>query len=95
MELNFFKFPEEHNSLESLARDIARSKNSSGIIFNAANEIGVEAFLENKIQFTQIKEVISRTFDTSCLSNVSSIEEIFEIDKVARNAAHKVIKSLN
>ena len=95
LELNFFKFPEEHNSLESLARDIARSKNSSGIIFNAANEIGVEAFLENKIQFTQIKEVISRTFDTSCLSNVSSIEEIFEIDKVARNAAHKVIKSLN
>ena len=55
----------------------------------------MEAFLENKIQFTQIKEVISRTFDTSCLSNVSSIEEIFEIDKVARNAAHKVIKSLN
>ncbi len=95
LELNFFKFPEEHNFLESLARDIARSKNSSGIIFNAANEIGVEAFLENKIQFTQIKEVISRTFDTSCLSNVSSIEEIFEIDKVARNAAHKVIKSLN
>lgn len=95
LELNFFKFPEEHNFLESLARDIARSKNSSGIIFNAANEIGVEAFLENKIRFTQIKEVISRTFDTSCLSNVSSIEEIFEIDKVARNAAHKVIKSLN
>ena len=95
LELNFFKFPEEHNSLESLARDIARSKNSSGIIFNAANEIGVEAFLENKIKFTQIKEVISRTFDTSCLSNVSSIEEIFEIDNVARNAAHKVIKSLN
>lgn len=95
LELNFFKFPEEHNSLESLARDIARSKNSSGIIFNAANEIGVEAFLENKIQFTQIKEVISRTFDISCMSNVSSIEEIFEIDKVARNAANKVIKSLN
>ena len=55
----------------------------------------VGVFLENKIQFTQIKEVISRTFDTSCLSNVSSIEEIFEIDKSLHNVFHKVIKSLN
>ena len=67
---------------------------SKGIYFNAANEIAVENFLKKRITFRQIYEVILRTFDTKEMSKFNSIEDIFEIDREARNISNMVIKSL-
>ena len=77
-----------------MAREAVREDNSKGIYFNAANEVAVESFLKNRISFRQIYDVISRTFDAKEMSKFSSIEDIFEIDKEARNISNMVIKSL-
>ena len=67
---------------------------SSGLVFNAANEIAVESFLSKHISFCDIYEVIYRTFDSISLSKPSDIETLNELNKEARMEAHKVIKSL-
>ena len=63
-------------------------------MLNAANEIGVEAFLNERISFTGIAEVCQRTmqvlFDPK---TPASVEEILSVDAAARReAAYQVSK---
>ncbi len=94
LKLNFESFPNDRAEIVNLAREAVREDSSKGIYFNAANEIAVENFLKKRITFRQIYEVILRTFDTKEMSKFNSIEDIFEIDKEARNISNMVIKSL-
>ena len=94
LKLNFESFPNDRVEIVQLAREAVREDSSKGIYFNAANEVAVENFLKKRITFRQIYEVILRTFDTKEMSNFSSIEDIFEIDREARNISNMVIKSI-
>ncbi len=94
LKLNFESFPNDRIQIVQLAREAVREESSKGIFFNAANEVAVENFLKNRISFTQIYEVILRTFDVKEMSKFNSIEDIFEIDEEARNISNMVIKSI-
>ena len=78
-----------------MAREVCNKKGNLGVIFNASNEIAVDAFINKNIGFIDIYEVIRRTFDCFSCSKVSTLDEIFEYDKEARIQAEKVIKSLH
>ena len=93
LNLSFQDFPEDRAHVVNIAREICNSGGSSGAVFNAANEIAVASFLEDKIKFSQIYDVIYRTFDLMPLSNNLSIEAIYEIDNQSRREAEKVVKS--
>tara|TARA_B110000503_G_scaffold139099_1_gene226719 strand:+ start:1568 stop:2722 length:1155 start_codon:yes stop_codon:yes gene_type:complete len=93
LNLSFHDFPEDRAHVVNIAREICNSGGSSGTVFNAANEIAVASFLEDKIKFSQIYDVIYRTFDLMPLSNNLSIEAIYEIDNQSRREAEKVVKS--
>ena len=94
LNLSFQDFPEDRAHVVNIAREICNSGGSSGTVFNAANEIAVASFLQDKIKFSQIYDVIYRTFDSMPLSNNLSIEAIYEIDNQSRREAEKVVKSL-
>ena len=64
------------------------------MVFNAANEIAVEFFLKKQLKFSQIYDVIYRTFDLIPLSNPKDIETLNELNDEARIQAKKVIKSI-
>ena len=78
-----------------MAREVCNKRGNLGAIYNASNEIAVDAFITQKIDFVDIYNVIQRTFDHFACSNVSTLEDIFEYDKQARIQAEKVIKSLH
>jgi len=61
------------------------------IVFNAANEVAVEAFLKDQISFTQIFTVIEKTIKTTKLERADSLEKICWIDQDARERAKKSI----
>lgn len=61
------------------------------IVFNAANEVAVENFLNEKITFTQIFDVLERTISETKLENPDSLEKILEIDKNARALAQRFL----
>ena len=94
LNLSFQDFPEDRAHVVNIAREICNSGGSSGTVFNAANEIAVASFLQDKIKFSQIYDVIYRTFDSMPLSNNLSIEAIYEIDNQSRREAEKVVKSI-
>ena len=95
LSLTFQKIPEDRAQIFNIARYICNNGGSSGIIFNAANEIAVQSFLKEQITFDKIYEVIYRTFDTVPLSKNIDLETIYEIDNQTRIEAKKVVKSIS
>ncbi len=70
-----------------LAYDALEVGGSAGCVLNAANEVAVYAFLDGRIGFTAIPEVILRTLDKMELVAEPSLDGIVEIDQVARSVA--------
>ena len=94
LNLSFQEFPSDRSEIQDIAREVCNKGGFLGTIFNAANEVAVESFLNKKINFNQIYEVIYRTFDKNHMSNDLSIESINEADVQTRIKAEKVVKSL-
>ncbi len=94
LNLSFQEFPSDRSKIQDIAREVCNEGGFLGTIFNAANEVAVESFLNKKINFNQIYEVIYRTFDKNHMSNDLSIESINEADVQTRIKAEKVVKSL-
>jgi 1-deoxy-D-xylulose-5-phosphate reductoisomerase len=60
---------------------------------NAANEVAVNAFLEGRIRFTQIAEVIEHAMAKVQGSDEASLESILASDQRARDTAGQYIAS--
>ena len=95
LKLTFEEIPEDRSELVNIARDICNLGGSSATIFNAANEIAVQSFLDEQITFDKIYEVIYRTFDAIPMSKNIDINTIYETDNQTRIEAKKVVKSIS
>jgi 1-deoxy-D-xylulose-5-phosphate reductoisomerase len=62
-------------------------------ILNAANEVAVDAFLNESIAFNQIAELIEFCMDTIESQSIDSIDTVLDIDKKTRYLALKWIDS--
>ncbi|MBI5886318.1 MAG: 1-deoxy-D-xylulose-5-phosphate reductoisomerase [Deltaproteobacteria bacterium] len=67
---------------------------SAPAVLNAADEAAVEAFLNGRIIFTGIYEVIARVLDRHKAQKVVSIDDVLEADAWARQEAAQVIRGL-
>ena len=70
-----------------LARDALRAGGGAPLILNAANEIGVEAFLQRRIGFLDIVDTVERTLDALGTPAVATLDEVIALDEAARRAA--------
>lgn len=77
------------------AYDAVKAGGSMPAILNAGNEIAVAAFLDEQIRFTAIPDVISHCMNTVEPNRAESIEEVLMSDRLAREAAHRYIATLN
>jgi 1-deoxy-D-xylulose-5-phosphate reductoisomerase len=62
-------------------------------ILNAANEVAVDAFLNESIAFNQIAELIEFCLDTIESQSIDSIDTVLDIDKKTRYLALSWIDS--
>lgn len=60
-------------------------------VMNAANEIAVGAFLDRKLKFTEILNIVNRVMETHKILPGDALEEILESDAWARRAAKSLI----
>ena len=93
--LSFFKpdlikFPGLKLGWESLNDPLC-----SPIVLNAANEIAVDNFLDNKIKFTDIFNIICEVLNVYNPPKPCNIDDVIEIDKCARFKALDYIKRFN
>ncbi len=78
----------------NLARQAAAAGQAAIICLNAANEIAVQAFLDELICFTDIPLVISEALEQTSMGEVHTIEAVMEQDQRAREAAIAVQKQI-
>jgi 1-deoxy-D-xylulose-5-phosphate reductoisomerase len=74
-----------------LAFQTLEAGGNAAVIFNAANECAVEAFLQQRIGFLQIPSVVSDTLDACQAGKINTLDEVLEFDRVARETARKII----
>ncbi|MBO8159386.1 1-deoxy-D-xylulose-5-phosphate reductoisomerase [Thermosyntropha sp.] len=60
-------------------------------VLNAANEVVVEAFLNRKIKFISIPEIVEKVMEKHVIVKHPSLEEIFAADEWARREAERYI----
>ena len=85
-EPDFKKFP----CLE-LAYSSLKTKKSAPTVLNAANEVAVEAFLNEKISFLSIHKIVEKTLNKASISNINSIKDVVEVDTESRKIARELI----
>jgi 1-deoxy-D-xylulose-5-phosphate reductoisomerase len=62
-------------------------------VLNAANEVAVEAFLEEKILFTDISMVVSETMAEHRVIKGETIEEVISASEWARQRAKEIAEN--
>ena len=75
----------------ALARAALAEGGAKPAILNAANEIGVQSFLESRIGFLDIASLVGEVLADYAPGAPSSLDEVLEIDRKARRAATEAI----
>jgi len=78
-----------------LAYEAAEAGGTKPIALNAADEVAVAAFLEEKIGFTQIPVIISKVLVETQSRKIESIKEVLASDAEARQRARDHVERLS
>lgn len=88
--LHFQEMDMERFRCLHLAYEAGRMGGTMPTVLNAANEVAVAAFLEGKIQFLQIEELIERALSAHQLIANPSLSTIQEVDKETRQYVYSL-----
>ncbi|MCB1775307.1 MAG: 1-deoxy-D-xylulose-5-phosphate reductoisomerase [Gammaproteobacteria bacterium] len=72
-----------------LAFDALRGEETAPAVLNAANEVAVARFLDRRLRFTQIAEVVERTLQSYDHGLAESLDGLLETDRAARALAEQ------
>jgi 1-deoxy-D-xylulose-5-phosphate reductoisomerase len=75
-----------------LAYDAASAGGAKTIALNAADEVAVAAFLEEKIGFEDIPRIVEETMVATPAGHLESIQEVLNLDTEARHLATEIVK---
>lgn len=89
-EPDYSRFPALQLAFEAL-----REGGVAPAVLNGANEIGVEAFLQQRISFPRIAEVVARCMAEVKAGDESNLGDILAADREARRVAGNVISGKN
>jgi len=92
--LNFRGVDREKFACLNLAYRALRSGGTAPAVLNAANEAAVEAFLEEKIRFSDIPLVIDQVLEMHSPEPLKHLDEVLKADLWGRREALKMIDQL-
>lgn len=75
-----------------LAYDALRLGGTAPAILNAANEVAVDAFLNEHIAFTQIAQIVEQTIEKLSVHSVDTMETVLKADQDARQIANELVQ---
>ena len=79
-----------------LAREVMARGGMAGAVFNAAKEIALDGFIDGRLRFPQMAEVVEDTLDqlnsdSSLIDANMTLDNVAQVDHLARQAAKAVI----
>jgi len=89
--LEFYEVDTNKFPLVRIAHFALKEGASFPVALNAANEIVVEAFIQKRIKFTDITEIVSRIIESHQKIDVDSEEAIFEVDRETKEHTRNII----
>jgi 1-deoxy-D-xylulose-5-phosphate reductoisomerase len=92
-ELNFYPPDNKKFPCLQLARDAIKQGGTAMAILNTANEVSVEAFLNNKITFNAIAAINQNIMQKSNIVAIESVDQILELDNEIRTVAGQLVKT--
>jgi len=76
----------------ALASEALRKEGNLPCVMNAANEVAVDAFLKNRIRFTEIPDCIEQVMSAVVYLPDPDLNALFDSDREARARARDIIK---
>ncbi|HET8638933.1 MAG TPA: 1-deoxy-D-xylulose-5-phosphate reductoisomerase [Solirubrobacterales bacterium] len=92
--LSFEPVDEEAFPALGLARQAALAGGTAPCVLNAANEVAVHAFLEERVPFTAITAVIESVLEEMPARPVTHFDDLFAVDSEARQRSAAQIEGL-
>lgn len=92
--LQFLRADLERFPCLALAYAALRAGGTAPALLNAANEVAVQAFLDRKIGFRQIDQVVARVIDQVPHGAAGSVAAVLEQDRLARHAAERCVAGM-
>ena len=89
--LNFRKPDMDKFPALRLGYEVVEKGGTMGATLNAANEIAVQAFIERKIKFTDITELVERVMNKHNFIKDPDLEDIMHADNYARKETKRCI----
>ncbi|MGA7098422.1 MAG: 1-deoxy-D-xylulose-5-phosphate reductoisomerase [Acidimicrobiia bacterium] len=74
-----------------LAFEAGRKSGSAPAVLNAADEVAVAAFLQGRLGFLGIADVVERTLDKVVWRELTGVDDVLEVDREARSVAATLI----
>ena len=89
--MTFFRPRTNDFPMLEYAFECAKYGKAYTIAYNAANEVAVHAFLEEKISYQSITRIVRSVLDKNWNFNINTFEDVFEADKQARIYASELV----
>ena len=93
--LDFYEPEHDRFPCLGLAYRALSAEASLPVVLNAANEVAVNAFLEGKVAFTSIAQIIEQTMDDHTPSSVGTLASIQKLNVWAHDHASQIVLELN
>nr|MDT0664963.1 1-deoxy-D-xylulose-5-phosphate reductoisomerase [Micromonospora sp. DSM 115978] len=90
--LTFAPLDNEAFPAVELARSAGRRAGTAPAVFNAANEEAVTAFLDGRLPFVRIVDLVSEVLDAHQVIEKPTLDEVFETERDARAQAQALIE---
>jgi len=94
-DLQFFEPEQARYPMLWIARQAINQGEAACIAYNAANEVAVTSFDHHMLRFVDIAQVVAGTLDKGWNLPVKSFEDIFNIDKTARQIAAQLVERIS
>ena len=94
--LRFYKSePEKFKSLQLLNIVLDNIDSNASLIFNIANEVAVEAFLQDKISFIQITQIIEFALEKIAFKTLNTLKEVMECIEIVKKISTEYIDNIS
>jgi 1-deoxy-D-xylulose-5-phosphate reductoisomerase len=75
-----------------LAYEAAEAGGAKTIALNAADEVAVAAFLDERIGFEEIPQIIEEAMAATPVGSLESIKKVLALDAEARRSAEEMVR---
>ena len=93
-QLDFYAIDEDKFRCFALARQVIDEAPEKAVILNAANEVAVAAFLDEKIDFLSISKLVETALSSQIEGCADDLDSIFDLDNQTRSITADLISSL-